>query len=218
MQSVTNDLARMDDMTKSTTPCAQKRSHDNVSDFFPSEAKRKKNGSIRKSTTNVAGKSDEPVKDKPASLMVFQLLQHLAPKGDVVDTGVLNSEEAEEVLDPRSALISTFRSRSSPSSNGTVPPEGLLAQELGRAKKEVVDDFKTSKEYKEMLHAYAESQMSAFAEQFKLSPEGQNWFKDGVRAALWLARGWIKKEPPDSDFSAIYLDKDDKDAEDNLDR
>ncbi|KAG9148372.1 hypothetical protein Leryth_025591 [Lithospermum erythrorhizon] len=252
MQPVTNDLERMVDMTGSTTHCAQKRPHDNISDSFPSEAKRTKNSSIRKSTTNVAGKSDGPVKATSPSLMAFQLLQHLAPKGDVADTGALDSEEADEVLDHRSALISNSRSRSSPPSNGTVPPEGLLAQgldiltqyakedkrlrselkslkeknsrlaqnnatlkrELGRAKKEVVDDFKTSKEYKEMLHAYAESQRSAF----KLSTEGQNWFKDGVRAALHLARGWIRKKHPNSDFSALYLDKDDKDAEDNLDR
>ncbi|GAA0155991.1 hypothetical protein LIER_13592 [Lithospermum erythrorhizon] len=98
---------------------------------------------------------------------------------------------------------------------------GLLAQSLDiltqRAKKEVVDEFKTSEEYKEKLRAYAESQRSVFAKQFKLSTEGREWFKDGVRTALSLARGWIKKEHPDSDFSTLYLDKDDKDAEDNLD-
>ncbi|GAA0186576.1 hypothetical protein LIER_33864 [Lithospermum erythrorhizon] len=82
MQPVTNNLERTVDMTKSTTPCAEKRSHDNVSNSFPSNAKRKKIGSIRKSTTNVVGKSDEPVKDTSASLMVSQLLQHLAPKDD----------------------------------------------------------------------------------------------------------------------------------------
>ncbi|GAA0167670.1 hypothetical protein LIER_22550 [Lithospermum erythrorhizon] len=175
MQPVIN-LERTTDVTESTTRCAEERSHDNVSDFFPSEAKRKKSGSIRKATTNFAGKSDEPVKDTSASLMVSQLLQQVAPKEDDADTGALDSEEADEVLDPHSVLISTSRRVAQ-----ALLPTVLFHQRVFLLKVSI-------------------------------------FLPNGVRTALPLTRGWIKKEHPDSDFSALYLDKEGKDAEDNLDR
>ncbi|GAA0143540.1 hypothetical protein LIER_04204 [Lithospermum erythrorhizon] len=209
----------MADMTESTTHCAKKRFHDNVSNFFAYKTKLKKGASSRDSSTNVVDMSNEPVKDTTASQMTLQLLQHLTPKDGVANAGTLASEDVNEVLDLRLVPISTSKSRLTPSSSCTDPPEGLLAQgfDLGRDKKEAVDEFKTSEEYKERLRAYAKSQKNVFAEQSKLSTEGQEWFKDRVRTTLRLARRWIKKEHLDSDISALYLHKDDKYAEDNSD-